>query len=103
MSNIPSSAMPHAGPTANSKDNHQGESGGKGNANADAGSGAVASVKAGASKIADTARENPKTAIAAGVAIVAGVVAAAAIPLMRGTDTDTGTKSTGSKKKTDKA
>ena len=103
MSNIPSSAMPHAGPTANSKDNHQGESGG--NANADAGSGAVASVKAGASKIADTARENPKTAIAAGVAIVAGVAAAAAIPLMRGrnADTETGTKSTGSKKKTDKA
>jgi hypothetical protein len=30
------------------------------------------------------ARENPKTAIAAGAALVAGAVAAAAIPLVRG-------------------
>ena len=32
----------------------------------------------------DYARENPKTAIAAGAALAAGVIAAAAIPLVRG-------------------
>ncbi len=73
MSNIPSSAMPHAGPQSegSQENNSQGSEGKK-------------SVSQRAGKIADKARENPKTAIAAGAAVVAGVVAAAAIPIVRG-------------------
>lgn len=70
MSHIPNSAMPHAGPTD--------ESNGGGNQE-----GAGASISKAASKIADKARQNPKTAVAAGAAVV-GAIAAAAIPLVRG-------------------
>jgi hypothetical protein len=76
MSHIPSSAMPHAGPSAAINKDDKAEttqqSGGIGS-----------SISDGAGKIADYARENPKTAAAAGAAIVAGL-AAAAIPLVRG-------------------
>jgi len=78
MSHIPSSAMPHAAPSANS-DNNQNALGGQHSQN----EGMASSVTAAAGKIADLARENPKTAIAAGAAVVAGVAAAAAIPLVR--------------------
>ena len=73
MSNIPSSAMPHAKSTE-----AKGESGQEKN---EAGEKTSMSDRAG--KIADIARDNPKTAIAAGAAVVAGVVAAAAIPIVR--------------------
>lgn len=69
MSHIPSSAMPHAGPTASVED-PQADS-------QQVGLGATAG------KIADYARDNPKTAVAAGAALV-GAIAAAAIPLVRG-------------------
>jgi hypothetical protein len=62
MSNIPNSAMPHAG-------------GGK-DADAKEGSGSSSSKRG--AKIVEKARNNPKTAIAAGAAVVAGAVAAAA-------------------------
>ena len=76
MSHIPNSAMPHAGPTEtpqNSSGNRQ--------ASGEQESGLGLGARAG--QIADYARENPKTAAAAGVAIV-GAIAAAAIPLVRG-------------------
>lgn len=77
MSNIPSSAMPHAGgPGTTSPET--GQSGGQ-----DQQQGVGAGISAQAGKLADYARENPKTAAAAGVAIV-GAIAAAAIPLVRG-------------------
>lgn len=61
MSSIPNSAMPHA--TSQPDDQSRNESG-------EASTGAF-------SQIADKAREYPKTAIAAGAAVAAGVVAAA--------------------------
>lgn len=71
MSHIPSSAMPHAGPSEESQQ--------------DQGGGTLASaIGERAGKVAEYARENPKTAIAAGAALAAGAIAAAAIPLVRG-------------------
>ena len=78
MSHIPTSAMPHAGPTENSQNNNQ--STGQ-QQQQQQGFGSTISEQAG--KVADYARENPKTVAAAGVAIV-GAIAAAAIPLVRG-------------------
>ena len=96
MSHIPNSVMPHAGPTNTDKSDTNQDS---------AGGGAMAGVKSRAGKIADSARSNPKTAIAAGAALVAGVAAAAAIPLLRGrnADTETAKKSGGKKKQTEAA
>lgn len=74
MSHIPSSAMPHAGPSSATETNQGGQQ-------QQQGVGSTISAQAG--KVADYARENPKTAAAAGVAIV-GAIAAAAIPLVRG-------------------
>ena len=87
MSNIPSSAMPHA-KAAEEPQQEQG---------------ATLSERAGklAEQAGDYARENPKTAIAAGAALAAGVIAAAAIPLVRGRSGSTeGKKSGGAKKST---
>jgi hypothetical protein len=76
MSNIPSSAMPHAKTTENNEQESQEEQGG----------GPTISERAGKLRedAGDYARENPKTAIAAGAALAAGVIAAVAIPLVRG-------------------
>lgn len=71
MSHIPNSAMPHAGPTESLQAGREGQQ--------ESGLG----LGARAGKIADYARDNPKTAAAAGAAIV-GAIAAAAIPLVRG-------------------
>ncbi len=92
MSHIPSSAMPHAGPS-NTDETAQG-----GQQQQQQGFGAGISAQAG--KVADYARENPKTAAAAGVAIV-GAIAAAAIPLVRGRSagTEAAGKNTGKKSK----
>lgn len=87
MSNIPSSAMPHA-KAAEEPQQEQG--------------GATLSERAGklAEQAGDYARENPKTAIAAGAALAAGVIAAAAIPLVRGrSGASGGTKKTTAAKK----
>ena len=65
MSHIPNSAMPHAGPSAEAEK----EGGGS-------------RLSKGAGKLAEKARKNPKTAVAAG-AVVAGAIAAAAIPLVK--------------------
>ncbi len=64
MSHIPSSAMPRA----RAKDGQEKEGG---------------SIKKRAGKIADKARDNPKTAIAAGAVLAGAVAAAAALPLVR--------------------
>jgi len=77
MSTIPNSAMPHAGPT------EEIEEGGETLTMARRAADLAQSARAGAGKLVDLARENPKTAIAAGAALAAGAAAAAAIPLVR--------------------
>ncbi|TMJ15575.1 MAG: hypothetical protein E6G94_06805 [Alphaproteobacteria bacterium] len=77
MSSIPNSAMPHAKPSQNSSDSQ--ESGG--------------GVSAGLDKVKQLVRDNPKTAIAAGAAVVAGVAAAVAIPQVMASRSETGSKS----------
>jgi hypothetical protein len=67
MSHIPNAAIPHAGGTAELEREE----------------GASPSLRDRAGKIAEQARAHPKTAVAAGAAVIAGV-AAAAIPLVRG-------------------
>lgn len=69
MSHIPNNAMPHAGQT---NDFASQESSGTS-------SGSMANSGGAFSQIADKAREYPKTAIAAGAAVAAGVVAAATL------------------------
>jgi hypothetical protein len=85
MSSIPNSAMPHA----QVQDEPQEEGGLR------------TTISRGAGKIADLARDNPKTAIAAGVAVAAGAIAAAAIPALRGSGSSGGgkTASKGSSRK----
>ena len=75
MSHIPNSAMPHAGPTEET----QQEQGGS----------ATLSERAGklAEQAGDLVYNHPRK-IAAGAALAAGVVAAAAIPLVRGRSSD---------------
>jgi hypothetical protein len=77
MSHIPNSAMPHAMPNENATKNKEGRS-------------ALFSKRAG--KIADTAKAHPKPAVAAGAALVAGALAAAAIPLVRSRSKSVGGK-----------
>ena len=67
MSHIPNSAMPHAGPASEATPRLDGE--------------AVAEGRFGA--LREKAREYPKTTVAAGAAVAAGLVAAAAIPAIR--------------------
>jgi len=92
MSNIPSSAMPHAKASEESQQDQAG--------------GPTISERAGKirEQATDYARENPKTAIAAGAALAAGVIAAAAIPLVRGRSGSGGgaKKSGGARKSTAK-
>ena len=91
MSSIPNSAMPHAK-----------ESSGEGGEQKQNGRGAA--IKQGASKLKDKAKENPKTAIAGGAAVVAAAVGAAALGARKksggsksGTKAKTGSKSASSK------
>jgi hypothetical protein len=77
MSTIPNSAMPHAGPAADS------EEGGETLTMARRAAELAQSARTQAGKLVDLARDNPKTAIAAGAALAAGAAAAAAIPLVR--------------------
>jgi hypothetical protein len=70
MSTIPNSAMPHAGPAED----------------ADEGGETLTMARRAADlaqRAVELARDNPKTAIAAGAALAAGAAAAAAIPLVR--------------------
>ena len=77
MSTIPNSAMPHAGPT------EEIEEGGETLTMARRAADLAQSARTQAGKFVDLARDNPKTAIAAGAALAAGAAAAAAIPLVR--------------------
>ena len=95
MSHIPNNAIPHANADALETDDSAGE-------------GETLTLKERAGKLAtsaaDLARDNPKTAIAAGAALFAGAVAAAAIPAVRARGRKTGggaatRPSGGSKKK----
>ena len=90
MSHIPSNAMPHATEAQLEQSDSSDEGG------------LTLKERAGklATSAADLARENPKTAIAAGAALVAGAVAAAVIPVARARTRKTGgSASTGAKKK----
>lgn len=84
MSHIPNSAMPHA--TAEPQQQQEGGDG------QERGS----TVSRGYDAVKDKAKQYPKTAIAAGAAVVVGAVAAAALPLVRGKSGSGG----GTKKKT---
>jgi hypothetical protein len=77
MSSIPNSAMPHAKPSQSTTE-EQGGGGG---------------VSAGLDKVKQLVRDNPKTAIAAGAAVVAGVAAAVAIPQVMANRSGGGTES----------
>ncbi len=72
MSSIPNSAMPHA--QANDEPAQDGSFAGG---------------------LRDLVRDNPKTAIAAGAAVLAGAVAAAAIPLVKGARAKSGGSKSG--------
>ena len=85
MSHIPNSAMPHAAPKSDDEAKDKTASRSKAGKLAD--------------KARSTAKENPKTAIAAGVAVAAGAIAAAAIPLVKAARNKSGGKTT-SKAKT---
>ena len=91
MSHIPSNAMPHA----TEAQLEQSET--------DDGETLTLKERAGklATSAADLARDNPKTAIAAGAALIAGAVAAAAIPAARARTRKSsgGSSGGGSKKK----
>ena len=78
MSHIPNSAMPHA--QAEPQTSEQG---------------AQSTWSRGVETVTGTIREYPKTAMAAGAAVVAGAVAAAAIPMMRGRSESGSKKSDG--------
>ena len=77
MSTIPNSAMPHAGPAEET------DEGGETLTMAQRAADLAQTARTQAGKLVDLARENPKTAIAAGAAIAAGTAAAVAIPLVR--------------------
>lgn len=86
MSHIPNAAIPHA--VANDAETDTIE---------------APSTREKAAKLAERAKttvmEHPKTAIAAGAAVVAGAVAAAAIPLVRSRSKSPAAKSSASKAK----
>jgi len=91
MSHIPNSAMPHAG---GPKEHESSGPAGTEETKQDSGT-----SRSRVGKIADKARENPKTAVAAGAAIV-GAIAAAAIPAVRAArKKSTDTKDSGGSKK----
>ena len=96
MSNIPSSAMPHAKASDGGESDSQQEQGQE-----QGGGGPTLSERAGKlrEQAGDYARENPKTAIAAGAALAAGVIAAAVVPLVRGRKESGSGSGTGSAKK----
>jgi hypothetical protein len=76
MSTIPNSVMPEARPAAI-------DEGGETPTMARRAADLAQSARAQAGKLVELARDNPKTAIAAGAALAAGAAAAAAIPLVR--------------------
>ena len=86
MSSIPNSAMPHATESAIQPDVPEGEGG----------TTLMERATSLASSAADLARDNPKTAIAAGAALLAGAVAAAAIPAVRARKSGSSAKKSGS-------
>jgi hypothetical protein len=77
MSSIPNSAMPHA--VAHDEPEES----------------SVANFAGG---LRDLVRDNPKTAMAAGAAVLAGAVAAAAIPLVKGARAKSGGSASGRSK-----
>lgn len=101
MSNIPNSAMPHAHAPVEEPEKPSRTAKLKEKAGSVADK-AKTSAKTTASKAKATAKANPKTTIAAGAALLAGAVAAAAIPAVRARKKSGGT-STKSASKTKKS
>lgn len=83
MSHIPNSAIPHAGPSPEAGTEERSSS----------------TLTERAGRLAEKARGNPK-AVAAGAAVVAGAIAAAAIPMVRSRrkNSDGRSRKSGSKK-----
>ncbi len=103
MSSIPNSAIPHAGPAAAEEGETQTLS--RTEALSQRASDLKARATEQAGRLAGLVRDNPKTAIAAGAALFAGAVAAAAIPAVRsrkssssGGKSGSGSSSSGKKK-----
>ena len=92
MSHIPSSAMPHAGPTENGSETQD-------SASPSLAERAGKMAEKARDNLTEKARENPKTAIAAGAAVVAGAIAAAAIPIVLARKKSTGQAAAGKAKK----
>lgn len=103
MSHIPNSAMPHAGGNGDAQQDQSGDTATLGERARDMADTAMESARDMAGSAKDYARENPKTAIAAGAALAVGVIAAAAIPLVRGRSGSSEKKSGGSRTKTSAA
>ena len=99
MSHIPSSAMPHAGGPTSS----QGGQGSETSSTSTTSNSGAGTSRGRANKLADKARDNPKTAVAAGVVVAGALAAAAAIPIVRarknaGGSTKSSAKKSGSSK-----
>ena len=97
MSTIPSSATPQAGPAEDI------EEGGETLTMARRAADLAQTARTQAGRLVDLARDNPKTAIAAGAALAAGAAAAAAIPIVRAQRRSTANGSAAPKAETAKA
>ena len=84
MSSIPNSAMPHA--KVHHDDDHKPKSEKKTSATSDWVEDATETAKAGLATATDAVKSHPKTAIAVGATVIAGIAAAIAAPALRAKD-----------------
>ena len=84
MSSIPNSAMPHA--KVHHDDDHTPKAGKKTSATSDWVEDATDAAKAGLATATDAVKSHPKTAIAVGATVIAGIAAAIAAPALRAKD-----------------
>lgn len=94
MSSIPSSAMPHA--KAHHDEPNKADTASK-TAGSDWIDDATEVAKAGIATATDAVKANPKTAIAVGAAVIAGIAAAVAAPALLAKDAEPAKKSGGKK------
>jgi hypothetical protein len=84
MSSIPNSAMPHA--KVHHDDDHTPKADKKTAATSDWVEDATDAAKAGLATATDAVKSHPKTAIAVGATVIAGIAAAIAAPALRAKD-----------------
>ncbi|MCP8891194.1 hypothetical protein [Sphingomonas faeni] len=84
MSSIPNSAMPHA--KVHHDDDHTPKADKKTAATSDWVEDATDAAKAGLATATDAVKSHPKTAIAVGATVIAGIAAAIAVPALRAKD-----------------